>query len=176
MPGVAPRVAARRLDRIGLHLSSVQQALVADPAATLHTIASIGYHEVEFSTLDGASVDLLDIRRSLDRLSLVAPSRQVRMSDLFSNWRVILSQCRMLGNRDVVCEEVPAEQRASLDGYKRVADLLNAAGKITQWAGIQLALRHHADDFEPREGVVPYDFLLSHTDATLALRVMRDRW
>ena len=166
--GVATgRVAARQLNRIGLQMRSVAEAIADDLPGTLERIASIGYREVEFWTPEGLSFDALDVRRVLERLSLAAPSRHVPMPDLFTNWRVVLTQCRALGNRHVVCDEIPEQERATLDGYARVADLLNAAGKITEWAGIQLALHTQEDDFRPREGIVPFDYLMSHTDPAL---------
>jgi sugar phosphate isomerase/epimerase len=111
--------------------------------------------------------DLIAVRRLFDGLGLTAASRHVRMADVFSNWRRVLSDCQILGNRQLVCDEVPAAERATLDGYKKVADLLNAAGKITQWAGVQLVVRPHADDLRARAGVVPYDYLLSNTNPAL---------
>ena len=89
------------------------------------------------------------------------------MPDLFTNARRILAECQLLGNRHVVCAEVPQEQRQSLDGYARVATLLNAAGKLTASVGIQLSVHPHRDDFAARNGVIPYEYLLRNTDAGL---------
>lgn len=158
---------ARRLARIGLDMRSVGQAVPGGLPALLERIAAIGYRDVEFWTPERFVFDPLDVTRVMKRLSLSAPSRLVPMADVLSNWRVTLNTCRMLGSRQVVCEEVPAPQRATLAGYTRVAELMNVAGKITQWAGIQLVVHQHVDDFLPRNGVVPFDYLASRTDATL---------
>lgn len=157
-------LAAQGLRRVGFHLGSARAAVAADLPGILETIAAIGYREVEFRFPDGVPMALLEVRRLLDRLSLAAPSRHVAMADVFSNWRRVLNDCRVLGNRHVVCEEIPAQERSTLQGYQRVAGLLNAAGKITQWAGVQLVLQPHTDDFRPRGGLVPFDYLIANTN------------
>jgi len=155
-----------RLARVGFHLAGLGAAVGADPGDALRQIAGVGYRDVELGAL-GSGADPLTTRRLLERLGLSAPSRHVRMPDLFSNWRVLLRECQVLGTRHVVCGEIPQEQRATPDGYKRVADLLNPAGTITQGAGLQLVLQPHADDFRPRGALVPYEYMLLNTDARL---------
>lgn len=161
------RLSAARLSRVGFQMRSVGQAAGSDLMATLQRIASIGYRDIEFWTPPGLNFDALQVRRAMDRFSLSAPSRHVPMNDVFSNWRVVLNTCRILGNRHVVCEEVPAAQRATLAGYATVSELLNSAGKITQWAGMQLVVHQHVSDFRPLNGVVPFEYLAGHTDPTL---------
>lgn len=166
-------VRGERLARVGLHLASVRSASAADLGNALRMVASLGYREVELSRADDRAVDPRATRRLLDDLGLRAPSRDVAMPDVFSNWRLLLRECQVLGNRHVVCAEVPPRERATLDGYKRVADLLTPAGRITQAAGVQLVLRPHADDFRPRGAIVPYDYVLNNTDPAL-LKVQLD--
>jgi sugar phosphate isomerase/epimerase len=161
------RVASAAAGRIGLHLASVRRAVEADLGSALGMIAGLGYQEIEFWIPDGLAFDAVATRQRLDSVGLAAPSRHVRMADLLSNWRRLLRECQILGNRHVVCGEIPEQERATFDGYRRVVDLLNPAGRITQSAGLQLAIRYRADDFRPRGGIVPYEYVLSHTDPAL---------
>lgn len=160
----AARIAAARLPRIGLQMRSLGNALVNDPAATLGMVAMIGYQEIELWTPDGVVLDAPAIRGALTRVRLSAPSRHISMPDLFSNARRILAECQFLGTRHLVCAEIPQEQRQSLDGYGRVAELLNAAGRLTRSVGVQLSLHPHRDDFIPHNRVVPHEYLLRNTD------------
>ena len=164
-------VSAARLTRIGLQMRTLGDAS-GDLGADLQAVAAQGYREIEVWTPDGAVVDVPRLRAGLDRAGLSAPSRHVRMPDLFMNARRILGECQLLGCRHVVCAEVPQEQRQSLDGYARVAQLLNAAGKLTASAGIQLSVHPHRDDFTLRGGVMPYEYLLRNTDARLVTMQM----
>ncbi len=161
------RLAAARLARVGLQLRSVGGRLGPDLTDVLQRIAAIGYREVEFWTPPGLNFDPVAVRRTMDLLSLSAPSRHVPMADVFSNWRNVLTTCRILGNRHVVCEEVPTAQRGTLSGYAKVAELLNSAGKITQWAGIQLVVHQHVGDLRAMNGVVPFEYLANRTDPVL---------
>ena len=161
------RALAKRLAHIGLHLGGSAEAGVGYSEETLETVAALGYSDIEFRAPGGTRIDALATRRGLERYGLTAPSRHVAMPELFSNWRILLRECQILGNLHVVCTEVPELERATLDGYARVAELLNAAGKITGASGLQLGLHPHPDDFRLLGGAVPYDFLLASTDPQL---------
>ena len=51
-----------------------------------------------------------------------------------------------------------------LDDYKRLADLMNAVGEQCKKAGLQFAYHNLNVEFREHDGVVPYDWLLAHTD------------
>ena len=165
-PGAAGIVASR-LSRIGLQMRSLGNAIVDDPAGTLRMVAAIGYQEVELTVPPGTTLDARAIRAALTQFRLSAPSRHVSMAELFSNARRILAECQLLGTRHLVCTDVPPEQRQSLEGYARVAQLLNAAGRLTRSVGVQLSLHPHREDFLVRRGAVPYELLLRTTDPAL---------
>ena len=165
--GAATGLPAAALPSVGLHLGQAFPSLPSDPAGLLTRVAELGVREVEIPPHGERLLDPMVVRSLLDRTGLSAPSRHVRMPDLFSNWKVLLRECQLLGSRVVVCAEVPAEQRASLDGYARVAGLLNAIANIVESVGMQLAVHPHADDFRPRQGAVPLEGLMARTDPRL---------
>jgi hypothetical protein len=167
--GLAAPVRAQQLIRLGFRLKGLEDPAAPAVSGVLRTLADVGYRDLELDGLPPAlpAGELLALRRLLDGAGLAAPARIVPMAFVFSNWRKALDDCRVLGTRVLVCDEVPVAQRASLDEYLRVARLLNAAGKITQWAGVQLAVRPHGDDLRPRSGVIPFEYLLAQTNAAL---------
>jgi sugar phosphate isomerase/epimerase len=159
---------AVRLARIGVQMRSLGLAVASNPGPGLLAAAALGYREIEVWAPEGTLPDVRAIRAGLNQFGLTAPSRHVQMSDLLSNGRRVLIECQLLGSRHIVCSEVPFQQRQSLDGYARVAELLNAAGRLTASVDIQLAVHPHRDDFIGRAGgVIPYDFLLRNTDPRL---------
>lgn len=164
---VAGRLQAARLLRIGLQMRSLGPGVESNPGPGLQEAAALGYREIEIWAPEGTVPDVPAIRAALNQFGLTAPSRHVQMSDLFTNARRVLVECQLLGSRHVVCSEVPFAQRQSLDGYARVAELLNAAGRLTASVDIQLAVHPHRDDFIARAGVIPYEFLLRNTDPAL---------
>jgi hypothetical protein len=101
------------------------------------------------------NIDLLETRRLLDQLGLVATSRHVRMPDLFSNWRTLLRQCQLLGNRHIICAEVPGAQPVGLgEGRLDLVRVLAAAD--------QAGVAHYFVDDRRRES--PWE----HAKANLA--------
>lgn len=161
------RLPAAALPTVGLHLGLPFADLAIDTGGVLTRVAGLGVHQVELPPHGGRPLDPVAVRGILDRAGLSAPSRHVRMPDLFSNWKLLLRECQLLGSRVVVCAEVPAEQRASIDGYVRVAGLLNATATIVESVGMQLAVHPHIDDFRPRQGTVPLEVLMARTDPGL---------
>jgi hypothetical protein len=150
--------------RVGFYLPT--ERALGQPAV-LQTLAAIGYRDLDLGPGEQTGETMLRLRRFLDQRALSAPSRHVPMPLVFSNWKTVIADCKILGTPSLVCEEVPAEQRASIAGYRRVVELLNSAGKIMQFGGVQLAVRVHADDLKPQAGVVPFDFLLANTNPAL---------
>ena len=53
----------------------------------------------------------------------------------------------------------------SLDGVKRVVDLLNEAGDICSKQGVLFGYHNHNWEFAEVEGVVPFDYMLANTPA-----------
>src|SRR5204863_145165 len=73
----------------------------------------------------------------------------------------------VIGHRYLVLAWIPAEERHTLDDYKRWAERLNRAGTEAKAAGLQFAYHNHDFEFAPLEGKLPYDVLLAETDPKL---------
>jgi sugar phosphate isomerase/epimerase len=164
-PALVPRPPSRhRLDRIGLQLYTVRKAMQADVEGTLARVAATGYKEVEFAGYFGKSPT--DIRAMLDRHGLSAPAVHVG-SIAPDQWRASLEAAATIGHRYMVVPWIPAEERATLDGWKRVAENYNRIGAEARAAGLQFAYHNHDFEFVPVEGRVPFDVLLENTDPQL---------
>ena len=59
------------------------------------------------------------------------------------------------------------EERQSMDDFRRVADQLNKAGETCREAGLSLLYHNHAFEFEPRDDLIPYLYLLENTEPEL---------
>src|SRR5436309_15139218 len=168
LAGVLPRLPLTahraRLEKIGLQLYTVRKAMQTDVEGTLTRVAATGYKEVEFAGYFGKSPT--DIKAMLDRLDLSAPA--VHVASLApEQWRASLDAANTIGHRYVVVPWIPAEERATLDGWKRVAERYNRAAADARAAGLQFAYHNHDFEFAPVEGRIPYDVLLENTDPQL---------
>jgi hydroxypyruvate isomerase len=154
-----------RIEKVGIQLYSVRRSMESDWDGTLARVAAIGYREVEFAGLMRHKA--ADVRRTLDRLGLSAPSMHVPFEALDEGWSAAIDDARTLGCTFVVVPSIPDTLRTSLDSYRTVAERFNRSAEAAASAGLKFAYHNHAVDFAPLERRVPYDVLLEATDPKL---------
>ncbi|WP_456430202.1 sugar phosphate isomerase/epimerase family protein [Rhodocaloribacter sp.] len=155
-----------RLERIGLQLYTVRTLMEQDFTGTLEKVAEIGYKEVEFAGYFGHGPE--DVKALLGRLGLAAPSTHVPLTALAPDaLDATVANAVAMGHRYVVMAWLAEDQRASLDAYRRHAELFNRAGEACREAGLQFAYHNHDFEFVDIDGVRPYDLLLAETDPNL---------
>jgi sugar phosphate isomerase/epimerase len=59
------------------------------------------------------------------------------------------------------------EERQTLDQYRTYIDRLNRAGELCNRAGIILCYHNHSFEYQPIDGQMPYDLLISGLDPEL---------
>jgi sugar phosphate isomerase/epimerase len=171
--GGLPGPSLGQLDRIGLQLYTVRQAMHDDFEGTLEKVAAIGYREVEFAGYFDRRPSA--IRAALDRCGLAAPSAHLPFEVIGSNWSHTLQDAREIGHRYVVVPAIP-EERRTVDGYRRIAELFNRAGEEANAIGITFAYHNHDFDFARLGGQILYDVLLAETDSKLVAFEMDLYW
>jgi hydroxypyruvate isomerase len=155
-PGIGP---------IGLQLYTVRSRMQSDFGGTLKRVAAAGYKEVEFAGLFGHPAT--QVRRTLDRRGLTAPSMHAAFETLDGGWDAVLDDASRLGCRYVVIPSIPEASRTSIDDYRRVADRFTRAAQAAAKASLGFAYHNHAVDFKPLDRKLPFDVLLEATDPSL---------
>ncbi len=173
--------ADHRIEKIGVQLYTVRDALEKDFEGTLAQVAKIGYKEVEFAKYFAALPNLNPApkrtREILDSNGLSAPSTHVPYSALsVENWPRVLEASKILGHEYIVNPSIDRDVLKQPDGWKRAAETFNRAGEESQKAGIQLAYHNHVEEFKPLDGELPYDILLSESDPKLVKMEMDLGW
>src|SRR2546428_11656070 len=131
-PSPQPLAPSHRLDRGGLQLYTVRQAMEHDMEGTLAKVAEAGYGEVEFAGYFGHPPK--EVRAMLEHHGLAAPS--AHMGSLAPDgWTASLDVARAIGHEYIVVPWIPAEARKTLDGFKRVAQDFNRAAAQAHDAG-----------------------------------------
>ncbi len=171
-PSPQPLAPGRKLDRIGLQLYTVRHQMEKDLEGTIARVAATGYREVEFAGYFGKSPR--DVRALLDHHGLSSPSSHVSLAP--DQWRAALDAAPVVGHRYLVIAWIPAEERHTLDDYKRWAERLNRAATEAKAAGLQFAYHNHDFEFVPLDGKLPYDVLLTETDPKLVQLEMDLYW
>lgn len=164
----------RKLSRIGMQLYTVRRELEKDFEGTLSKVAAIGYKEVEFAGYFGHKPE--EVRTILKRLKLDAPAAHVQLAELRGDLRTSIDAAHVIGHRYLLLAWTPPEERRTLEQYRRLADLLNEAGRRTLREGVQFAYHNHDFEFAPIDGKVPYDLLLERTDPRLVKLEMDLYW
>ena len=162
---LSPASKPRKLDRIGLQLYTVRKELESDFDGTLAEVAAIGFHEVEFAGMFDRKP--AEIRATLNRLGLEAPSSHIVTQNIRDDWAKTIEESLTLGNRYITCAWLSPEERKSIDDYKKLVDLFNSAGEICRRSGLQFCYHNHEFEFESLEGKIPYQILLEDTDPDL---------
>jgi sugar phosphate isomerase/epimerase len=136
-----------------------------DVPATLARLAEIGYREVEFAGYFGRTPS--DVRQLLERNGLSAPSTHVDYGALRTGWEQTVDQAAAVGHQFVTIPWIAAEDRRTLDGWRRVASEFNRAAQTAKGRGLRFAYHNHDFEFARVDGTVPFDVLIADTDPDL---------
>jgi len=169
--------ATHQIDKVGVQLYTVRNAMKTDFAGTIAKVASIGYKEVEFAGYFDHSPK--EIRALLEKDGLTAPSCHVGYDIVENHWPETIDAAHTIGHTFIVCPWIEEKDRKSADGWKRIVDTFNKAGEASKKAGIQFGYHNHWWEFGPEAslgGKLPYDYLLSSTDANLVKMEMDLGW
>ena len=163
LANVASVATRKRLDRIGIQLWTVRDAMKRDMAGTFQRLAQIGYREVEFAGYFGRTSR--QIRADLDRAGLAAVSTHGELDLVRKSWSEALDTASELGLRYVTINWLPAESRRTIDDWRRIADDFNSAGERARARGLRLAYHNYDVSLQPLDGVVPLELLLERVSA-----------
>lgn len=175
-------VAEHRIQKIGLELYTVRDALDKDFEGTIARVAKMGYKEVElaqfFAHLPTFNPSAKRTREILDADGLVSPSSHIPYSAISKeNLPKVIEASKILGHSYIVNPSIDRAVLKQPDGWKRAAEAFNRAGEQTQKAGIQFGYHNHVEEFKPLpDGKLPYDVLLAETDPKLVVMEMDLGW
>ncbi|HEX4809956.1 MAG TPA: sugar phosphate isomerase/epimerase [Bryobacteraceae bacterium] len=157
---------------IGLELYSVRDNLAKDPNATLSAVAKMGYQCVEFFApyFKWSVQEAKERRALLDSLGMRCNSthndRSAFNGDGFAK-AIELNQ--ILGAHYIVLSS--AGNISDIDGWKRVADLLNEGNRQFALQGLHAGYHNHDLEWKPIDGQRPMDVLAQHTDPSIMLQL-----
>lgn len=185
--------AARSRTKLGLQLYTVLDLLQQDLEGTLKQVAALGYREVE--TLGVFGMDAKRFRAALDAAGLVSPSQHLmplglekdfaarvhreltleelerRFLERFADVEALIGEAadwaRTLGQKYLVWQIIWPSQMRSEQTIRAFADALDRAGRLAARAGLKLAFHNHGGEFQPVDGIVPYDLIVEETDPHL---------
>ena len=196
----APVGAAARLGRVGVALFTIPKLLDQDFTGALTLLADIGYKEVQFfgpypfsdptahERWKSVSTSLglrgsgffghspKDVKAILDRTGLSAPAMHVDVGTLRARLGEAAEAAHALEMKYLGISAIPADQRRTLDGYKRVADEFNDIGAKASKLGVRFTYHNHGYGWTELEGQIPLRVVLERTDPALVIMEMDLFW
>jgi sugar phosphate isomerase/epimerase len=161
--GASQAAARRRFDPIGIQLYTVRNEMRQDMPGTLRRLAEMGYKEVEFAGYFGRTP--AQVRELLTQLRLTSPSTHVSIE--LARQDKTLDDAAATGHRYITVPSLPRSALASADAVRRTADEFNAIAGRAKSRGLRFAFHNHDAEFRAVDGIVPFDLLVSGTDASL---------
>ena len=156
----------------GLELYSVREELKKDPAGTVRAVAEMGYEGVEFYApyFEWSEAQTKQMRKLLDDLSIRCFSTHNDSSNLSPEK---IGRARdfnlILGSKYVVMAS--AKPQPGLDGWKTVADALNAAADQLETSGLKAGYHNHRLEFTAVDGQRPMEILAKNTKPSVMLQL-----
>jgi sugar phosphate isomerase/epimerase len=157
---------------IGLELYSVREALKKDPQGTVRAVAKMGYQVVEFygPYYEWTEAQAKDMRKLLDDLGIHCYSTH---NDEANFTAKNLDRTRdlnlILGCKYVV--QAWSDPKSNLDGWKALAENLNAASDKLAPAGLKVGYHNHDAEWKPIEGKRPIEVIASNTKPGVMLQL-----
>src|SRR5256884_5896685 len=158
---------------VGLELYSVRKELQRDPQATVRAVAKMGYQCVEFYApyFQWSEDETKEMRKLLDDLGIRCFSTHNDSSYMNAeNIAKARDRNLILGCKYVVVAS-SHPQPTALDGWKAVADELNAAAEKLDPSGLNVGYHNHEPEFTPMDVWRPMGVLAKNTKPSIMLQL-----
>lgn len=162
-PGVALGQSGR-VEQVGLQLYTLRRELSQDFEGTLAKVAELGYKEMEFAGYYNRSAR--EVRRILDANGMTSPAAHIQLAAVRANIQREIDFAAELGQQYIVVPFLAPNER-TYDDYQRLVETLNSAGEACKNAGLKIGYHNHSFEFEPTNGIIPFDYILDETEPDL---------
>jgi len=157
---------------VGIELYSVRDFLAKDLEGTVRAVAKIGYEVVEFYSpyYDWTPGKASEVRKLLDDLGIRCLSTHNGSNALApEGLQKAIELNQIIGSKSIVMASAGEVPKA--EGWKAVADRLNAAAEKLKPLGMTTGFHNHAAEWKPVDGKRPMDILASSTTKDVVLQL-----
>jgi len=172
--------AAAKIQRVGLQLYSVRDAMKTDPAGTLKKLADMGYIYVEHANYVNRKFygyTPAEFKKILNDLGLVMPSGHTVMTaehwdtaknDFTDAWKYTVEDAAFMGQKFVVSPWLDEKVRTDKEALKRAMEQFNKSGELCKKSGMKFGYHNHDFEFTTMvDGIRLFDYILQNTDPSL---------
>jgi sugar phosphate isomerase/epimerase len=175
----------KKIERVGVQLYSVRDAMHTDPKGSLKKLADMGYIHVEHANyIDRKFYGYTpkEFKKILNDYALQMPSGHTVMTahdwdtsknDFTDKWKYTIDDAAEVGQRYVISPWLDESLRKDQDGLKRFMDQFNKCGELCKKSGMKFGYHNHNFEFSTKVGDSDlYDFILKNTDPELVAQQM----
>ncbi|MFD0792870.1 sugar phosphate isomerase/epimerase family protein [Mucilaginibacter litoreus] len=173
-------LAAAPIQRVGLQLYSVRDAMGKDPAGTLKKLADMGYKFVEHANYIDRKFygwTAKEFKTRLDDLGLQMPSGHTVMTpahwdneknDFTDVWKATVEDAAYMGQKFVISPWMDDKVRHDTDLLKRTMERFNKSGELCKKYNMKFGYHNHDFEFTTMVGDMRlFDYILQNTDPEL---------
>jgi len=175
----------KKVQRLGLQLYSVRDAMGKDPKGSLKKLADMGYIHVEHANYVDRKFygfSAKEFKKLLSDLDLQMPSGHTVMTakdwdaskkDFTDKWKFTIEDAAEVGQRYVISPWLDEDLRTDTEGLKRFMEQFNKCGELCKKYNMTFGYHNHNFEFSTKVGdSTLYDFILANTDPTLVAQQM----
>ncbi len=175
----------KKIERLGIQLYSVRDAMSKDPAGSLKKLADMGYVHVEHANYVNRKFygySAKDFKKLLSDLNLLMPSGHTVMTahdwddsknDFTDKWKYTIQDAAEVGQRYVISPWLDEDLRTNMDALKKFMDQFNKCGELCKSQGLTFGYHNHNFEFKTKVGDgTLFDFILANTDPKLVAQQM----
>jgi sugar phosphate isomerase/epimerase len=175
----------KKIERVGVQLYSVREAMGKDPKGSLKKLADMGYIHVEHANYINRKFygyTAKEFKKLLADLTLQMPSGHTVMTahdwdttanDFTDKWKYTIEDAAEVGQRYVISPWLDESLRHDQDGLKRFMDQFNKCGELCKKSGMKFGYHNHNFEFSTKVGDGDlYDYILKNTDPDLVAQQM----
>ncbi len=188
------------LEKIGIQFFSLPKMLDENLTGALSMLSKIGYKEAElygpYSFSSPSAIEKWnavtpslgfkgsgyfghtanEMKKLLDDHGFSVPSIHTDLDTLQTRMDKLGEAARILGNTYVVLPAIPAENRKTLDDYKKMAEAFNKIGESARAQGVKFAYHNHGYGLKEVNGQIPLELIFANTDPSLVFFEMDLYW
>jgi hypothetical protein len=160
---------------LAIQLYTIRDAIAENLEKSFEHLAELGFKQIEIYGYDGKffGKTRMEFQSILKNVGLeVISSHHTtgivhnEKGTLLDDWEKAVEDLHFIGSKYMVCSYLFEEER-TFENYKKLPELLNRSGEITNKAGIDFAYHNHDFEFEKFDDKTIYDFILDNTDSDL---------
>jgi sugar phosphate isomerase/epimerase len=170
----------KEIERIGLQLYTVRDAMHADPTGTLKQLATIGYKHLEHAGYNDGKfygLSVKDFKKVLDDNFLNMTSGHVVLqqkhwdaakNDFTDEWKRTLDDSLDIHQKYLISPGLDDNLKHDFNAFKAFMDVFNKCGELCKSKGLVFGYHNHDFEFTTIFGSDRmYDLILANTDPAL---------